>query len=80
MKEAKPIDYVTKVLPVLVRNGVVHFLGFGNRLGFDPLPSELQVKDIPSTINLCKKDIMLKLYINMDVEQSFIRDRSSFLN
>lgn len=45
-KEAKPIDYVRKVLPILVRNGVVHFLGYGNRLGFDPLPSKLQVKDI----------------------------------
>ncbi|KAI9198583.1 hypothetical protein LWI28_018623 [Acer negundo] len=42
MKEATPIDYVKKVLPLLVRNGIVHFLGFGNRLGFDPLPSELQ--------------------------------------
>ncbi|KAK1557219.1 hypothetical protein Q3G72_020548 [Acer saccharum] len=42
MKEATPIDYVKKVLPFLVRNGIVHFLGFGNRLGFDPLPSELQ--------------------------------------
>ncbi|KAH9749069.1 O-fucosyltransferase 8 [Citrus sinensis] len=41
-KEAKPIDYVRKVLPILVRNGVVHFLGYGNRLGFDPLPSKLQ--------------------------------------
>ncbi|KAK4858003.1 hypothetical protein QYF36_009490 [Acer negundo] len=40
--EAMPIDYVKKVLPLLVRNGIVHFLGFGNRLGFDPLPSELQ--------------------------------------
>ncbi|KAH7571949.1 hypothetical protein JRO89_XS04G0172400 [Xanthoceras sorbifolium] len=57
MKEAKPIDYVKKVLPLLVRNGIVHFLGFGNRLGFDPLPSELQVKDIPNIFNFCKIDI-----------------------
>ncbi|KAK3206860.1 hypothetical protein Dsin_020906 [Dipteronia sinensis] len=35
-------DYVKKVLPLLVRNGIVHFLEFGNRLGFDPLPYELQ--------------------------------------
>ncbi|KAJ7947103.1 O-fucosyltransferase [Quillaja saponaria] len=42
VKEAKPIDYITSVLPILLRNGVVHFLGFGNRLGFDPLPSKLQ--------------------------------------
>ncbi|CBI30704.3 hypothetical protein VitviT2T_015228 [Vitis vinifera] len=41
-KEAKPIEYVQKVLPLLLRNGVVHFLGFGNRLGFDPLPFKLQ--------------------------------------
>ncbi|KDP21114.1 hypothetical protein JCGZ_21585 [Jatropha curcas] len=41
-KEAKPIDYLEKVLPLLLRNGVVHFLGFGNRLGFDPVPSTLQ--------------------------------------
>ncbi|XP_050223690.1 O-fucosyltransferase 8 isoform X2 [Mercurialis annua] len=41
-KEAKPVDYLEKVLPVLLRNGVVHLLGFGNRLGFDPVPSNLQ--------------------------------------
>ncbi|GAV89009.1 O-FucT domain-containing protein [Cephalotus follicularis] len=42
VKEAKPIDYIRKVLPILLQNGVVSFLGFGNRLGFDPLPSNLQ--------------------------------------
>ncbi|KAH7651776.1 GDP-fucose protein O-fucosyltransferase protein [Dioscorea alata] len=42
MKESKPIDFVKIVLPVLRRNGVVHFLGFGNRLAFDPLPYKLQ--------------------------------------
>ncbi|KAI9395986.1 hypothetical protein POPTR_004G058900v4 [Populus trichocarpa] len=42
VKEATPIDYLTKTLPLLLQNGVVHFLGFGNRLGFDPLPSKLQ--------------------------------------
>ncbi|KAE8722994.1 O-fucosyltransferase family protein isoform 2 [Hibiscus syriacus] len=41
-KEAKPNDYVGTVLPLLMKNKVVHFLGFGNRLGFDPLPSDLQ--------------------------------------
>ncbi|CAN0853492.1 O-fucosyltransferase 8 [Linum grandiflorum] len=41
-KEATPGDYHEKVLPVLLRNGVVHLLGYGNRLGFDPLPSEIQ--------------------------------------
>lgn len=42
VKEAKPIDYIRNVLPLLLQNGVVHFLGYGNRLGFDPLPSKLQ--------------------------------------
>nr|XP_010925619.1 O-fucosyltransferase 8 [Elaeis guineensis] len=42
MKEAKPMYFVKVVLPLLLKNGVVHFLGFGNRLAFDPLPSNLQ--------------------------------------
>ncbi|KAI5657379.1 hypothetical protein M9H77_26172 [Catharanthus roseus] len=42
LKEATPREYITKILPILLRNGVVHFLGFGNRLGFDPVPAELQ--------------------------------------
>ncbi|PIN24398.1 Non-specific serine/threonine protein kinase [Handroanthus impetiginosus] len=41
-KEATPDEYIKKILPILPRNGIVRFLGFGNRLGFDPLPSELQ--------------------------------------
>ncbi|KAE9452495.1 hypothetical protein C3L33_15600, partial [Rhododendron williamsianum] len=41
-KEATPADYVKTVLPLLLKNRVVHLLGFGNRLGFDPLPFELQ--------------------------------------
>ncbi|KAL4563314.1 hypothetical protein LXL04_027354 [Taraxacum kok-saghyz] len=41
-KEATPVEYIQKILPILLKNGVVHFLGYGNRLGFDPLPSELQ--------------------------------------
>jgi len=45
-KEAKPNDYIRLALPILLRNGVVHFLGFGNRLGFDPLSSHLQVTSI----------------------------------
>ncbi|KHG23960.1 hypothetical protein F383_02013 [Gossypium arboreum] len=49
VKEAKPIDYVRTVLPLLMKNKVVHFLGFGNRLAFDPLPPELQVCNIPCT-------------------------------
>ncbi|XAR59264.1 hypothetical protein NMG60_11015008 [Bertholletia excelsa] len=38
----KTCYYIRTVLPILLKNGVVHFLGFGNRLGFDPLPFELQ--------------------------------------
>ncbi|KAL0363482.1 UNVERIFIED_CONTAM: O-fucosyltransferase 8 [Sesamum calycinum] len=41
-KEATPNEYIKNILPILLRNGIVHFLGFGNRLGFDPLPSDLQ--------------------------------------
>ncbi|KAF3333313.1 GDP-fucose protein O-fucosyltransferase [Carex littledalei] len=42
MKEATPSYYIDVILPILQRNGIVHFLGFGNRLGFDPLPPYLQ--------------------------------------
>ena len=46
-KEATSDDYIKIVLPRLLRNGVVHFLGYGNRLGFDPLPSDIQVIKLP---------------------------------
>jgi hypothetical protein len=42
MKEAKPGFYMKHILPLLLKNRVVHFLGFGNRLAFDPIPFELQ--------------------------------------
>ncbi|XP_021766829.1 uncharacterized protein At1g04910-like isoform X1 [Chenopodium quinoa] len=42
MKEAKPSFYRKNILPLLLRNRVLHFLGFGNRLAFDPIPSQLQ--------------------------------------
>ncbi|KAG8385418.1 hypothetical protein BUALT_Bualt03G0043300 [Buddleja alternifolia] len=41
-KEATPDEYIKNIFPILLRNRIVHFLGFGNRLGFDPLPSDLQ--------------------------------------
>ncbi|KAL6574101.1 hypothetical protein OROHE_001643 [Orobanche hederae] len=41
-KEATHDEYIKNVLPILSRNGIVHFLGFGNRLGFEGLPSDLQ--------------------------------------
>ncbi|KMT04103.1 hypothetical protein BVRB_8g185550 isoform A [Beta vulgaris subsp. vulgaris] len=42
MKEAKPSFYRKSILPLLLRNKVIHFLGFGNRLAFDPIPSQIQ--------------------------------------
>ncbi|XP_059438977.1 O-fucosyltransferase 2-like isoform X1 [Corylus avellana] len=42
MKEAKPSFYLKKILPILFKNRVVHFFGFGNRLAFDPIPFQLQ--------------------------------------
>uniref|UniRef100_A0A0E0PYX6 O-fucosyltransferase family protein n=1 Tax=Oryza rufipogon TaxID=4529 RepID=A0A0E0PYX6_ORYRU len=41
-KEAAPSEFIKAVLPILQQNGVVHFLGFGNRLGFDSVPVHLQ--------------------------------------
>ncbi|XP_052203535.1 O-fucosyltransferase 15 isoform X2 [Diospyros lotus] len=42
VKEAKPSFYLKFILPILHRNKVVHFVGFGNRLSSDPLPFQLQ--------------------------------------
>ncbi|TMW84733.1 hypothetical protein EJD97_024516, partial [Solanum chilense] len=42
VKEAKPGFYKKYILPILHKNGVVHFLGFGNRLASDPLPPQVQ--------------------------------------
>ncbi|KAG5234684.1 O-fucosyltransferase [Salix suchowensis] len=41
-KESKPSFYLKNILPVLLKNRVVHFVGFGNRLAFDPIPFQLQ--------------------------------------
>ncbi|XP_068324427.1 O-fucosyltransferase 15-like [Pyrus communis] len=41
-KEAKPSFYFKHIIPILLKNGVVHFLGFGHRLAFDPIPFQLQ--------------------------------------
>ncbi|GFP89617.1 uncharacterized protein at1g04910 [Phtheirospermum japonicum] len=41
-KEATPDEYIKNIFPILSRNKIVHFLGFGNRLGFEGLPSHLQ--------------------------------------
>lgn len=43
VKEAKPSFYLKHILPILLKNQVVHFVGFGNRLAFDPISFELQV-------------------------------------
>ncbi|KDP20702.1 hypothetical protein JCGZ_21173 [Jatropha curcas] len=42
MKESKPSFYLKNILPILLKNRVVHFIGFGNRLAFDPIPFQLQ--------------------------------------
>ncbi|KAK1420037.1 hypothetical protein QVD17_21326 [Tagetes erecta] len=42
-KEAKPSFYLKYILPLLKKNRVVHFLGFGNRLASDPIPYHLQM-------------------------------------
>ncbi|KAI3997078.1 hypothetical protein MKX01_032729 [Papaver californicum] len=42
MKEAKPSFYLKHILPIILKNRVVHLIGFGNRLAFDPIPFELQ--------------------------------------
>ncbi|KAL4184919.1 hypothetical protein AMTRI_Chr10g3450 [Amborella trichopoda] len=42
MKESKPSFFLRKILPLLIQTRVVHFVGFGNRLAFDPIPFELQ--------------------------------------
>ncbi|OVA19998.1 GDP-fucose protein O-fucosyltransferase [Macleaya cordata] len=42
MKEAKPSFYLKHILPILLQNRVVHLVGFGNRLAFDPIPFDLQ--------------------------------------
>ncbi|KAL3521917.1 hypothetical protein ACH5RR_014751 [Cinchona calisaya] len=41
-KEAEPGFYKKHVLPILHRNKVVHFVGFGNRLASDPIPFQVQ--------------------------------------
>ncbi|MCO5550178.1 hypothetical protein L7F22_003660 [Adiantum nelumboides] len=41
-KEAKPSFFINYILPILLRNRVVHFVGFGNRLSFDPIPFDMQ--------------------------------------
>ncbi|PWA70925.1 GDP-fucose protein O-fucosyltransferase [Artemisia annua] len=41
-KEAKPSVYLKFILPLLMKNRVVHFVLFGNRLASDPIPYHLQ--------------------------------------
>lgn len=38
------MDYIKHVLPLLKKYGMVHLFGYGNRLGFDPLPFNVQVQ------------------------------------
>jgi hypothetical protein len=70
MKEAKPSVYVKKILPILLKNRVVHFIGFGNRLSFDPIAFELQVLFQPFTCKfisdidmvICNSVLFINLY------------------
>ncbi|KAF3772072.1 Uncharacterized protein EJ110_NYTH58821 [Nymphaea thermarum] len=41
-KEAKPSFFLKRILPILLQNRVVHFVGFAHRLAFDPVPVKLQ--------------------------------------
>ncbi|KAG6541228.1 hypothetical protein Mapa_017389 [Marchantia paleacea] len=41
-KESMPRFYLETVMPVLLRNRVVHFYGFENSLSFDPIPPDIQ--------------------------------------
>ncbi|CAN6479236.1 unnamed protein product [Victoria cruziana] len=41
-KEAKPSFFLNRILPILLQNRVVHFVGFAHRLAFDPVPVKLQ--------------------------------------
>ncbi|KAK8642224.1 hypothetical protein V6N13_011579 [Hibiscus sabdariffa] len=45
MKESKPSFYLKNILPILLQKRVVHFVGFGNRLAFDPIPFQLQIQE-----------------------------------
>ncbi|KAL9255101.1 O-fucosyltransferase 15-like protein, partial [Drosera capensis] len=42
LKEAKPSFFRKYIKPLLLQNRVVHFIGFANRLAFDPIPFQLQ--------------------------------------
>ncbi|MBA0720449.1 hypothetical protein Golax_008070 [Gossypium laxum] len=44
-KESKPSFYLKNILPILLQKRVVHFVGFGNRLAFDPIPFQLQIQE-----------------------------------
>ncbi|KAJ0568772.1 putative GDP-fucose protein O-fucosyltransferase [Helianthus annuus] len=50
-KEARPSFYLKHILPLLMKNRVVHFVGFGNRLASDPIPYHLQVAYVPTKIS-----------------------------
>ena len=52
-KESKPSFYLKNILPILLKNRVVHFVGFGNRLAFDPIPFQLQVNLFPFVTLVC---------------------------
>jgi len=50
-KEATLTNYIKVVFPLLLRNGVAHFLGYGNQHGFDPMSSDIQVIQLPNYLS-----------------------------
>lgn len=72
-KEAKPSFYLKRILPILLKTGVVHLLGFGNRLAFDPIPFQLQVIDNPCLL----QDSVVRLYHKFLVSSTTFRFYSS---
>ncbi|KAL3520035.1 hypothetical protein ACH5RR_018184 [Cinchona calisaya] len=75
-KEATPDEYINKILPLILQNGVVHFLGFGNRLGFDPLPVELHQAGSLLIRRIRKYDVSRSI-LDKQLVGNFISDASS---
>lgn len=78
MKEAKLDFYMNHILPILLKNRVIHFVGFGNRLAFDPIPFELQV-NISSLLCLFLSLIIVSLISTFSGSRGFGADVTSTL-
>ena len=79
VKEAKPSFYLKNILPLLMKNGVVHFVGFGNRLASDPIPYHWQVLYViySSWIHVFELDLLKWCLWFGDLEQR-LRCRCNF--